>query len=410
MRDLGRTAIQAFISIPKRGMEVGGLLFGQSRRDGSTASFDISVAEDVPCEHRFGPSYTLDDADRKRLAEMLARHGRDGSPPVVGFYRSYTGREAQWGDSDRELMRSFFSDRDLVYLLLAPLNAERCTGTFEFAIAEEKSPSSNGTARLPPFSVEEEPPVAAPESASAPATRTRGLVALSCFLAAVVGIVSFQLWRAGREPQRFTLGLDAQPSADHLVLRWDASSPAVRQSTRGVLAVSDGGSPLEIPLTPEQLRRGSYAFSPTGKDASFHLTLYADKEILAEDSLRVVPRPPEHPVASPPPAPHPVAAATAAAAAAAPALARREFQPDISPGIRRRLTAPVVVPVEVSIDARGRVTKATSNVKEHGLDRYLADEAVKAAYRWWFKPARSAEGLAVPSTTTISFHFTPARE
>ncbi len=72
IEELRRQAIQAYLSLPKRGAEIGGLLFGYVQQDGSIV-FQIDGFEDIPCEYRFGPSYKLSDADYDRLSERLAQ-------------------------------------------------------------------------------------------------------------------------------------------------------------------------------------------------------------------------------------------------------------------------------------------------------------------------------------------------
>jgi TonB family protein len=79
----------------------------------------------------------------------------------------------------------------------------------------------------------------------------------------------------------------------------------------------------------------------------------------------------------------------------------------IPPGIRTRITSPVVVRVSVTIDETGHVTHAYSPISGSGLDRYLSDEAVKAAREWLFTPARSQGGQPVSATKTLSFEFLP---
>ena len=92
---------------------------------------------------------------------------------------------------------------------------------------------------------------------------------------------------------------------------------------------------------------------------------------------------------------------------AKPASVRREILPEIPAGIRNRIATRQVVEVQVRIDENGRVTSASSRVAGHGVDRYLADQAVKAARQWLFWPARSTAGESVSATKTIPFEFGP---
>jgi hypothetical protein len=44
----------------------------------------------------------------------------------------------------------------------------------------------------------------------------------------------------------------------------------------------------------------------------------------------------------------------------------------------------------------------------NGLERYLAEQAVKAARQWSFAPAHSSEGNAIASVKSVEFVFAPA--
>jgi TonB family protein len=88
-------------------------------------------------------------------------------------------------------------------------------------------------------------------------------------------------------------------------------------------------------------------------------------------------------------------------------VARREVQAYVPAGIRTRVRSRIVVPVQMHINAEGRVTEAASKKAGNGLERYLADQAVKAAREWSFVPARSSEGNAMASVKSVDFVFAP---
>src|SRR5689334_24680772 len=82
---LGLEAMEAFKAVPRRGLEVGGVLLGRSEiRDGITILY-IEGFEAVESEHRSGPNYQLSETDLERLEETF-RHHRD----IVGIYRTQT--------------------------------------------------------------------------------------------------------------------------------------------------------------------------------------------------------------------------------------------------------------------------------------------------------------------------------
>jgi len=64
--------------------------------------------------------------------------------------------------------------------------------------------------------------------------------------------------------------------------------------------------------------------------------------------------------------------------------------------------------VNVQVDGDGRVAyAAAAKTKLDGLGRYLAELAEKAARQWRFTPAKSPDGIAIASSRTLTFVFTP---
>src|SRR5262245_38263264 len=70
----------AFCSLPRGGVEIGGVLLG--RRLGEVVSIEGQMP--LECEHAFGPSFTLSPNDHTRLAELLADVRRNGVSEPVG--------------------------------------------------------------------------------------------------------------------------------------------------------------------------------------------------------------------------------------------------------------------------------------------------------------------------------------
>jgi TonB family protein len=67
------------------------------------------------------------------------------------------------------------------------------------------------------------------------------------------------------------------------------------------------------------------------------------------------------------------------------------------------LTAEIVIPIGVSVDAQGNVT-AVRMPERRGLEGALASQAREAARGWKFQPAR-LNGKAVASEQTLNFRF-----
>src|SRR5882757_1901787 len=138
VRELRARAIEGFVSLPKRGVEIGGILFGHVRGD----SLQIEGFEEAACEHRYGPSYALSDADRAQLSGLLAQRQGGGSLPVIGFFRSFTSREPLIETADEEFVREHFPHGDFLFLMLQPLSPRNCVASFRFFRDGELLPES----------------------------------------------------------------------------------------------------------------------------------------------------------------------------------------------------------------------------------------------------------------------------
>jgi hypothetical protein len=447
--DLRRRTIEAYTSLPKRGAEIGGLLFGKRRTDGAIA-FEVDGCEEIPCEYRFGPSYKLSEGDYRSLSDRLVQIESEGPGTVIGLYRSYTGGDIALDQADQGLLRYLFPDTHFVLLLLQPISPEKCFAQFQFGSEGELAgqgpyeqfllePSqlkaeNKAKAEAPREPLREEP-VESPKSAIAvlplPASRrsripedeappvprsSHGWTLLwLCALAVIAGAAGHEIWTLERQPRWAPMGLHATASARNLVLTWDAAAPAIQQASQGMMTVTDGAAQNQVPLTAAQLRSGKFDYAPSQDEVLFRLLVYDASMRPAGDSLHVARlHPPEPvPVVAPPPA---TAKAPIAAPppddpirVATPAVARREVQADIPSGIRARVHSRIVVPVQLHINAEGRVTEAASKKLGNGLERYLADQAVKAARQWSFVPAHSREGNAVASAKSVEFVFEPTR-
>src|SRR2546423_11107555 len=100
VRDLRMLAIERFTALRRRGLEVGGILFGEFL-DGETR---IEIFQEVPCEHRYGPSYTLSQSDLTKLGETIAQPPNGTALRVAGFFRSFTSPDPVIGEADETLM------------------------------------------------------------------------------------------------------------------------------------------------------------------------------------------------------------------------------------------------------------------------------------------------------------------
>jgi len=82
-----------------------------------------------------------------------------------------------------------------------------------------------------------------------------------------------------------------------------------------------------------------------------------------------------------------------------------QVMPDVSPGARATIHGTVRVTVKLHVDPAGNVSSA--EIFSPGPSKYFADQALQAAHRWDFAPAK-VDGHAVASDWLVRFEFTPS--
>jgi proteasome lid subunit RPN8/RPN11 len=148
--DIRLAAVDAFFLAPHGGVEIGGILVGDLERK----RLRITGYAPVECEHARGPSFTLSDRDRERLAEVLGRLGTQGRR-AVGWYHSHTRSEILFSDADREIHQRFFPEAWQAALVLRPHAFQPTRAGFFF---READGSVHGEASYGEFVLEPLPP------------------------------------------------------------------------------------------------------------------------------------------------------------------------------------------------------------------------------------------------------------
>jgi hypothetical protein len=158
-RGITGEVLTAFNAVPRRGAETGGILLGRTEN----GEILIEDFEPVLCQHRFGPSYHLDDDDLRGLEESLEwfRSRGDGAVEVLGWYRSQTRPEFAPDERDGELIRRFYPQPRSLFLLLKPNRNQTIaaalfsSGEGELRALGEPAPfPPDAPIRLPMFSIE----------------------------------------------------------------------------------------------------------------------------------------------------------------------------------------------------------------------------------------------------------------
>ncbi|MEX2262118.1 MAG: hypothetical protein WD696_09205 [Bryobacteraceae bacterium] len=453
VQGLKQQVFQGFHALPKRGAEVGGVLLGRIVPEEPLAVW-IDDFEPVPCEYRFGPSFTLSTRDRARLEEILARRRSDPELTVVGYYRSCTGRELALDTADEELIRAYFPDPQHVFLSVKPLSSLECLAYF-FFWRDGELPTKPAQAPFPFDATERrakvsaavpelagrrtaaapEPPEAAPaqnrpDAAPPPAPhqdeaqilepveppafrqamRERRLrrdevetareqrlwPSMALLLTVAIGCAFvYQWWESGRQAHLSRLDVVAGPPPTQ-----PASVPPEQAAPE---KPPEAAEPAPTQPAPVPLEQAASANPPEAAGPPPTQPVPAPPEQLAPEKPPEAVEPAPQVLAETPEEPPPPRNDTVRPAI--PAVIIHKVQPGIPEGIQARIRSPIVVAVEVRISASGKVTGAVAEGQGNGLYTYLAGRAAIAA-RWWeFQPAKSKQGKPVASTKIVYFVF-----
>jgi proteasome lid subunit RPN8/RPN11 len=119
MEQVRAAVVDGYYRLVRGGLEVGGLLLG--RRDGET--LHVTASRPIPCQHAYGPTFTLSDSDLEGLEKLLeassSEPGLTGLVPV-GWYHSHTRSDLELSGRDLEVHNRWFPEVWQVALVLRP--------------------------------------------------------------------------------------------------------------------------------------------------------------------------------------------------------------------------------------------------------------------------------------------------
>src|ERR1700733_9592178 len=117
--DIRSAVIEAYSSVPRGGVEIGGVFFGASLDD----TLQIKAYRPIKCQYLYGPSFKLSADDKLELSGVLnmpASHSEVAVLAAIGWYNSHTRCEICLSADDLEVYREFFPERLQFSLLLRP--------------------------------------------------------------------------------------------------------------------------------------------------------------------------------------------------------------------------------------------------------------------------------------------------
>jgi hypothetical protein len=301
--------VEAFYSVPRGGVEIGGVFFGV-RCD---QKIEIRAHRPIMCEYLTGPSFSLSVKDQLGLAGLLAAPETEpelaGMVPL-GWYHSHTRSKIFLSAADLVLYNEFFPEKWQIAMVLRPANLQPTCGAFFFrdergqiaadppagefvmeppayglALAEKSSSSAvvepveaAATPTEPPGGEQAttEPQIGLPSFDLAQSNRASNrrnapwLVAAAVIILAIAAVgFAYLHWRPTTNLPG--LGLETYDLNGSFLIRWDRDSEALRQARRVILEIQDGGEMTPVELTAGQMAAGGYGYMRRSRDVSVRM-------------------------------------------------------------------------------------------------------------------------------------------
>lgn len=315
---LGMESSIALEKVPRRGLEIGGILLGRTETEGNLTTFWVEGFRAVESEHRWGPSYLLSDPDFATLREEMDRCGSG----CIGIYRSQTrARQLALDVSDVKMFGQCFPTGNALFLMLAPALGKaaffsradadlKCVREFGLpaTIRLRRDPSTRpnrlhnrSTWSLPAPAAEVPAKVGAKaKTRSWYSTALIAILLLGAGASGLSGLLSQRATRGIAGPK--VVELKVQPVGSSLHVRWDPNSPALRGAARVVLHVQDGDYRSDRDLATSEVRSGSASYEPRTDEVLLRIDAYSSAPS-AFGSVRVISAP-RRPVTNAAPVPN----------------------------------------------------------------------------------------------------------
>jgi hypothetical protein len=365
-------------AVPRRGLEVGGLLLG------SGTGSRIEAIHAVTIEYRFGPSFDLCYADLELFLQTIDDLSCQPEVRVLGHYRSQTEGPVEVSALDQALALLTGMPEPFILLVSAaptgpfPSRLYRRLGSQftelrEFPLSLElEAPALPLVKILPATEEPREPvevlPLTVEEPVESPAVRqpvgTRGprrwlKPCLAMLLLVCAGVGAYLLaprlglWRAA------PIDLALSRSGDVLRLTWDPRSAAVLKGNSGVLTVRDGTSQHSMQLSASQLHSGLVEYTTQAEIVEFRLRVFRDRTPLpGEASIFAI-------GATPPLPSHTKAASIDAPPPSEPVIpAAKESRPPVSPAETPQAPAkPPGLPLSSARPPQGKPARSRESLR-----------------------------------------------
>ena len=372
-----------FMSIPRRGAEVGGVLAGKMTQQSSEWVVSVDRISPVPIRYEYGPSWRL-SAGEKQEFQQVVNKGRQSSS-LIGWYRSNTRPEHEAEEADRQISRSFFGSQSIFLfcqpsadgqihaacIIMLPHGVEVAfpfdLGKFSRldALFHSRDQDTEPASILAPPASSSRASLALASAAPVPA-RSAPIYRKARVAAAVLVTIGATWYARARvftpatasastrlaspapapaPAPRLPLGLRADYQKDSLLIGWDRTAPEVASAASATFRISDAGRTRTLNLSARELQTGSIVYKPKADEISVEMDVTSREGATASQSIRIVGAAVQS--RSTDAFTKPVAQDTRQSASP------RPFQPppDPSPAQQRDITTPDLPPIDAALTA-----------------------------------------------------------
>jgi proteasome lid subunit RPN8/RPN11 len=344
LNDIRIEAVDKFMSIPRGGVEVGGVLFGSITGDEVT----ILAYRPLELEYKTGPRFILSPADEERLQDLLDRATEDpelNHLEPVGWYHSHTRSEVCLSAEDLAIHERFFPGPRQIALVVRPAKllptragffvreadgsvfSESSYAEFliETGLASRKTPAVGATEVVPPQPERAQAVIPRPRPVIARRSERRNRLAIPtaagiALIGIIIALFAFLTSKPETTAPKKAPALRLTGSGDNLLIEWTDADASVAGATRGVIDIFDGAAGrVTIPLDRDSLRKGSLTYGRNSGNVEVRLRLYGSDSISSETIARHV---------------QPVAQTVAATAALPPRMERSDVEPPTPAAIK----------------------------------------------------------------------------
>lgn len=335
LEQIRRIAVDQFLSIPRGGLEVGGVLYGTTTADG----LSVDSMQELPIEHLYGPSFSLSPKDEENLAAQLFNASGNSDAPrleVIGWWHSHTRTDATITEEDLRVHRLFFSGERQISLIIKPFKFDPCEvavyapnihgaaplDRFPFGPALRETQSKSELEPVPVVAAQpalEEQSVALTPSVVIPSwdadavlplpkqrpqKRSRGWLAFGALACVCASALTWFYWPAPKPQVRpDPIQLSLSGAGNELTVKWDRTSSELLDAATVELLVIEDGNITNIPLNAENLRGGTLSYVRHTGSVEVRLRARSQSNELYEAAARFVGPVPEQPTRPPSPPP-----------------------------------------------------------------------------------------------------------